>query len=51
MLKKIFERDDAPGKRMVLCVSGIITAPQTSKAGNQENVSHDLDSKVSDFCH
>ena len=47
-LKKIFERDDAAGKRMVLCVAGIVRVAQTcSKDGNQDNVSHDMDSKVS----
>ena len=47
-LKKIYERDDAAGKRMVLCVAGIVRVAVTcSKDGNQDNVSHDLDSKVS----
>ncbi|KAK3602522.1 hypothetical protein CHS0354_029340 [Potamilus streckersoni] len=37
-LKKIVERDDACGKRMILCVSGIENSETVLKEGDQSNI-------------
>ena len=46
-IKKIFERDDAPGKRLVLCIASIIKASAGPVTGKAETATNTLDAKVS----